>query len=301
LYLSFVYTVQRHSVVEKEMIRTMISVTISCFLIVMYAAGSKADDCARGAELYRQAVATEDGEERITLLRQSLGECVEYNALYQLGRAYMKADQPEPAIKALKEAASLPSANRDARSKALIALGSVHEEQDNLVEALTCYEQALRLKEYPKVRKHVFDLAVERSKRILTSGEIADAFLSLKDARAFGVTMGLDLPVRFDYDKATLTAQGRRQAAELGEALISEDYKEHSFTLLGHTDLQGDAGYNMELSKKRADAVKQFLVLNFPIGEERIKTEGYGEERPLYTGESEHVHQVNRRVEVRID
>lgn len=67
----------------------------------------------------------------------------------------------------------------------------------------------------------------------------------------------------------------------------------------GHTDDVGDDGYNMELSRYRADAVKSYLVRK-GIHPETVRAVGYGETRPVSPGRTEKDRALNRRVEFRI-
>jgi outer membrane protein OmpA-like peptidoglycan-associated protein len=66
--------------------------------------------------------------------------------------------------------------------------------------------------------------------------------------------------------------------------------------LHGHTDDIGDATLNMQLSENRAKAVRDFLIKN-NISASRISYKGFGEKRPLVSGNSEEVRMQNRRVE----
>ncbi len=67
----------------------------------------------------------------------------------------------------------------------------------------------------------------------------------------------------------------------------------------GHTDNTGNADYNMELSKKRADAVKAYLVSK-GIAESRINSQGYGQTAPIDTNDTEEGKAKNRRVEINL-
>jgi OmpA-OmpF porin, OOP family len=69
--------------------------------------------------------------------------------------------------------------------------------------------------------------------------------------------------------------------------------------LLGHTDNQGDFSLNMQLSKDRATAVKNYLVKK-GIAEKRIKIKGYGSTKPIASNTSELTRPKNRRVEMLI-
>jgi outer membrane protein OmpA-like peptidoglycan-associated protein len=68
-------------------------------------------------------------------------------------------------------------------------------------------------------------------------------------------------------------------------------------TIIGHTDADGDEAKNLELSKKRADAVKQFLTKEFGIAADRMKTDGKGESQPADNNTSPEGKANNRRVE----
>ncbi len=75
---------------------------------------------------------------------------------------------------------------------------------------------------------------------------------------------------------------------------------EHTALLItGHTDSQGKASYNNELSKARADSVASYLKKS-GISSQRMKTLGRGEEQPVATNKSEKGRSLNRRVELDI-
>ena len=67
--------------------------------------------------------------------------------------------------------------------------------------------------------------------------------------------------------------------------------------IAGHTDFKGSETYNISLSQKRADAVKNYLVAN-GIEESRVVAKGYGEKYPLATNDDElEGRELNRRTE----
>lgn len=106
----------------------------------------------------------------------------------------------------------------------------------------------------------------------------------------------LDLTVYFAYDSAFLTPAARQQLSLLGRALQSPELSGHRYLIAGHTDARGPDGYNVDLSYRRAWAVKRFLMRHFRISSWRLEVVGWGERylrdpmRP-YDG-------INRRVEV---
>lgn len=78
--------------------------------------------------------------------------------------------------------------------------------------------------------------------------------------------------------------------------------KEYPNTLIrseGHTDSVGSEQYNMDLSYRRADAVKNLLIQQ-GIARNRIEAVAFGESSPIATNETEAGRQINRRVEIKI-
>lgn len=68
--------------------------------------------------------------------------------------------------------------------------------------------------------------------------------------------------------------------------------------LAGHTDDQGSEEYNLTLSRQRARSVGEYLLQN-GIEKERVRTEGYGMQKPMQSGRDEQARAINRRVEAR--
>ncbi|MBI9111026.1 OmpA family protein [Maridesulfovibrio ferrireducens] len=110
----------------------------------------------------------------------------------------------------------------------------------------------------------------------------------------------INLAVQFDVDSATIKPESYPLLNELGKALISDKLKDKSVIIAGHTDSDASAEYNLDLSKKRADAVKKYLADNFPISATRIATTGFGESKPLVPNSTKYNKLLNRRVQVSI-
>lgn len=75
-------------------------------------------------------------------------------------------------------------------------------------------------------------------------------------------------------------------------------YPQVEVSIEGHTDSIGNADYNLDLSYQRADAVKDYLVLEFGVSWARLKTIGHGEEEPIVDNDVESIRHKNRRVEI---
>lgn len=103
--------------------------------------------------------------------------------------------------------------------------------------------------------------------------------------------------VFFDFDKATIQKQSE-EAIDAVFALMKA-YPNMVIEIRGHTDSlnsTGDPNYNLKLSQRRADAVKQALVKK-GISPDRIQTIGYGEKKPIDDNKTEEGRALNRRTE----
>ena len=69
-------------------------------------------------------------------------------------------------------------------------------------------------------------------------------------------------------------------------------------TIEGHTDSTGSSKMNEELSQKRADAVRQYLIANKTLTGDHIQSQGFGSSRPLATNETPEGRAINRRIDV---
>ena len=83
-------------------------------------------------------------------------------------------------------------------------------------------------------------------------------------------------------------------------AQVLATYPQTTIFVAGHTDSTGSEEYNLQLSQRRADSVKNALVQR-GVAPQRITAVGYGEGQPVGNNETEFGRQQNRRVEVRIN
>ncbi len=96
---------------------------------------------------------------------------------------------------------------------------------------------------------------------------------------------------------------GETRVSEAGEQVVASaaqqlaDQEGYEVVLNGHTDLSGDAKYNLRLSKRRAEAVKARLV-SHGVREEAIRVFAYGESDPVVKTADSKPEAQNRRVEI---
>jgi outer membrane protein OmpA-like peptidoglycan-associated protein len=102
--------------------------------------------------------------------------------------------------------------------------------------------------------------------------------------------------IYFDFNKDTIKPESEKVLKEIVQAMT--DNPDWKLTVEGHTDNIGGDAYNLDLSKRRAAAVKQALVDRYHIAPERLSTNGFGASRPIETNDTLEGRARNRRVEL---
>lgn len=103
--------------------------------------------------------------------------------------------------------------------------------------------------------------------------------------------------VRFDTNKATLTTQAKTNLDKL--IPVFNEYADTNIEIFGYTDNTGKPEYNLTLSQRRAESVKDYLVSK-GLKSSRFKTSGLGIADPIATNDTPEGRSQNRRVEFAI-
>lgn len=106
----------------------------------------------------------------------------------------------------------------------------------------------------------------------------------------------IDLEITFDYNSADISAKSLSSVQALGRALTNPDLKGSTFVVAGYTDAAGGETYNQELSERRADSIKKYLIDNYHISSADLVTVGYGKTK--LKDPSQPLAEANRRVQV---
>jgi outer membrane protein OmpA-like peptidoglycan-associated protein len=106
----------------------------------------------------------------------------------------------------------------------------------------------------------------------------------------------IDLEINFDYNSADISAKSLPSVQALGRALSNPELKGSTFVVAGHTDAAGGQSYNQDLSERRADSIKHYLVDKFGIAGTDLVTVGYGKTK--LKDPANPLAEVNRRVQV---
>ena len=129
-----------------------------------------------------------------------------------------------------------------------------------------------------------------RSTRSLSNTEREEIATIVKDKPK------IDLEINFDYNSADISAKSLPSVQALGRALTNADLKGSTFVVAGHTDAAGGESYNQDLSERRADAIKRYLVDKYGITGTDLVTVGYGKSK--LKDPNQPMAEANRRVQV---
>jgi outer membrane protein OmpA-like peptidoglycan-associated protein len=144
--------------------------------------------------------------------------------------------------------------------------------------------------------------SVELQKRELALEQARQEFEAQQNGRSLSMNLSGDL--LFDYDKATLKPQAEQALKKV--AVVLSQFPESHVTVEGFTDSKGTQARNLDLSRERAQAVKNWLVKN-GIAEANIATKGFGEGYPVAPntndngGDNPIGRALNRRVSIIVE
>jgi outer membrane protein OmpA-like peptidoglycan-associated protein len=135
----------------------------------------------------------------------------------------------------------------------------------------------------------------DADKRAAKAAADLAAFASVKQETR-GMVITLSGAVLFASGKSDLLPGAQAKLTEVADALTKEDV-ESKIVVEGHTDSQGGASYNQDLSQRRAQSVRDYLVTR-GMASDRVTSEGFGLTRPIADNASPEGRANNRRVEI---
>jgi len=122
-------------------------------------------------------------------------------------------------------------------------------------------------------------------------GELRTTVANLDDYKQVG-----QATVNFKFNSDKLTTEAKQQLDEMANS--QGHYKRFFIAVEGYTDSTGSADYNSALSRRRADAVVEYLVAQHNVPIYRVHMVGLGKEKPVDEGRTSSARAKNRRVEV---
>ncbi|MYN20586.1 OmpA family protein [Rugamonas sp. FT107W] len=131
----------------------------------------------------------------------------------------------------------------------------------------------------------------EAAKNAALQQQLADLQAKQTD-RGLVITLN---DVLFNVDRAELSAEGMRTVQKMADVLLQEP--QSAVLIEGFTDSTGSADHNLQLSQRRAEAVRNALI-GLGVKSDKIATRGYGEAFPVASNADAGSRQLNRRVEI---
>jgi outer membrane protein OmpA-like peptidoglycan-associated protein len=110
-----------------------------------------------------------------------------------------------------------------------------------------------------------------------------------------GIVVKFDSGILFDVDKYNLKTEAQSNLQNLAASL--QKNPETNVIIIGHTDNTGSAAHNIDLSIKRADAVKNYIALA-NVDPNRLSVQGKGDTEPIADNGTPEGRAQNRRVEI---
>lgn len=165
-----------------------------------------------------------------------------------------------------------------------------------LIAAAAALATAPAAAQAPSAEEIVEKLAPRDEKPLTRSWGTADRGITVEPGDQAAEPPSIDLHIPFAFDSAELGTDAQIILRQLGRALDDPALRDFSFRLVGHTDAKGTAEYNADLSRRRAEAVAEYLKFHYSVAPERLSVEGRGEQD---LADPERPHDgINRRVEV---
>ena len=114
-----------------------------------------------------------------------------------------------------------------------------------------------------------------------------------------GSAILVNLPdgVTFAVDSTTISPAFQATLDQIAQSL--KDYPDSLVDVYGHTDSTGSDAYNQDLSERRARSVAKYLAMR-GVSSARIRSQGFGEQYPVASNDTEEGRALNRRVEIKI-
>lgn len=281
-------------------VRAAVWLLFAALLRLPAGAQESLDEARRSFERSRTPGISEP--QRLEWLLRSVEAHPTHEAHYEIGKLERRAGRLDRALSHFEAAFERTDEDRYL-ARAAYQIGVTLHLLGDFVGARAWLRSSLSLAAHPEVRRTLRELELSRKGTVLSAEEI---LRELEVTRSFEVSRS-ELRVNFEINEALLDETGRRQADELGRALADPSAPRGPLLLLGHTDRlcprarpdeAGCDAHNLELSERRAEAVRRYLASRFGVGAEDVRTLGCGRRHPLSLRASADDHYLNRRVVV---
>jgi outer membrane protein OmpA-like peptidoglycan-associated protein len=208
----------------------------------------------------------------------------------QLRREVQRVEQQSQtsAQQASQAAASAQAAAQQRDQANQAQAKSAAQEQSALQQAAEAQQKASEAEQKAEEYRKQREAELARLQQIL--GDIAE---TRRNGLGLIMTLG-EKSIRFDFNKSDINPEYRDTLNRIAGIMMA--LKGYSISVYGYTDDVGTQAYNLKLSKRRAQAVRDFLL---KAGIPKITTtQGFGKSNPRVPGDTPQARAANRRVEI---
>lgn len=193
------------------------------------------------------------------------------------------------------------------QAKAFFGLGDIYMVTDKVQNAVTAYEKGLSLDPGNKRAEKSLEsarikLKAQRGESVSSEEAVTVLFAEKSKDREISPIEAtiLRLLILFPDKSAGLPEEGADQLSIVGaRAFTSHDLQGAVFEVIGNTDDSGDAKANLAISRKRAEAVRNYLIKNCNIDAKKLQVAAHGQTQPIVPNSTEQNRKINNRVEFR--
>jgi outer membrane protein OmpA-like peptidoglycan-associated protein len=264
-----------------------------------------APNCAQGQRdlaTAKQRITASADDEATVLLNQSIDECPTYEAYEILGEHLAVSNSPRDhgfAVEAFVVANKLAPTKKDG-AQTLFQYAALLNRTGDPENAYPLIQRAATL---DPNRAAIKTLAADIRTQVEhpTKEEITRAlrfsiYKPVKGVPGAADGSSVNIPINFESDKTAVDEQTKPNIEALA-SVMAEDAGGH-FVFIGHADSRGDDNYNVQLSRQRAEAIRDQIVELKPELKGRITVQGHGAREPIDLGTDDEALRRNRRLQV---
>lgn len=190
-------------------------------------------------------------------------------------------------------------------AKAFFGMGDVYMVTEKAENAVDAYEKGLSIDPGNKRAERSLEsarikLKAHKGESVSSEEAVTVLFTEKSKDREISPIEAtiLRLLILFPGKSTELPEEGGDQLSIMGcRALTSRELKTAVFEVVGNTDDSGDAAANLDISQKRAEAVRDYLIKNCNVEAKKLKVAASGQAHPIVPNSTEQNRKINNRVE----
>ena len=279
-----------------------------CLLIFQSGTISASPLCDDAKEHYARGAKLLNFQERKDVFAKAVDLCPDYaEAHVNLADAYENLGDFDAAERHYAQAVALGLQS----PIPYIGLGEVYLRTGRYGLAKDCYTKGCEIEpdnERLLAGQKIVEERMKREKSFFTRDHIRTCFSEDDQFRLMCMCPGdhhsflrkwICMPaLLFSPGSTELSKEVRHQLDEVGEALKNKDLSGVNWLVIGHADNMGEKSRNLQISKRRAERVKRYLVDRHGMDPNRLRTLCFGEDKPRYPNATAEKRSENRRVEI---